>query len=67
MKIAVCSDLHLEFGPLKLKNPGDVDVLILSGDILVEQDLDEYNFQQMQLGYMRRKSQQFHEFFENVC
>lgn len=67
MKIAVCSDLHLEFGPLKLKNPGDVDVLILSGDILVEQDLDEYNFQQMQSGYMRRKSQQFHEFFENVC
>jgi predicted phosphodiesterase len=36
MKIAVCSDLHLEFGPIELKNPGGVEVLILSGDIFVE-------------------------------
>ena len=43
MKIAVCSDVHLEFGPLTLENPGDVEVLILSGDILVERDLDEWN------------------------
>jgi predicted phosphodiesterase len=67
MKIAVCSDLHLEFGPIKLKNPGGVDVLILSGDILVERDLDEYNFAQIQSGFMRNKSAMFHEFFENVC
>jgi predicted phosphodiesterase len=67
MKIAVCSDLHLEFGPIKIKNPGGVDVLILSGDILVERDLDEYNFAQIQSGFMRNKSAMFHEFFENVC
>lgn len=39
MKIAVCSDLHLEFGPITLENPGDVEVLILSGDICVADDL----------------------------
>jgi predicted phosphodiesterase len=67
MKIGVCSDLHLEFGPIKLKNPGDVEVLILSGDILVEQDLQIFDRRQIELGYMQRKSQMFHEFFENVC
>lgn len=39
MKIAICSDVHLEFGPLTLENPGDVEVLILSGDICVAADL----------------------------
>jgi predicted phosphodiesterase len=43
MKIAVCSDLHLEFGTISLENPGDVDVLILSGDILVARDLMEHD------------------------
>lgn len=40
MKLYVTSDLHLEFGDLDLKNQDDVDVLILSGDILVARDLD---------------------------
>ncbi len=39
MKIAVCSDIHLEFGPIELKNTDNVDVLILSGDICVAKDL----------------------------
>jgi len=39
MKIAVCSDLHLEFGDLTLKNEENADVLILSGDICVAKDL----------------------------
>lgn len=67
MKVAICSDLHLEFGPIKLKNPGDVDVLILSGDILVERDLDVYDFRSIETGFMRQRSQMFHEFFQNVC
>ena len=33
MKIAVASDLHLEFGPIVLENTDGADVLILSGDI----------------------------------
>lgn len=49
MKIAVCSDLHLEFGDLFLKNDEGADVLILSGDILVAADLgkpDPYDIMQ---------------------
>lgn len=45
MKIALASDLHLEFGALSLDNEG-ADVLILSGDILVADrlgDRDLYN------------------------
>lgn len=39
MKIAICSDLHLEFGDLDLVNDNDADVLILGGDIFVADDL----------------------------
>jgi hypothetical protein len=39
VKIAVASDLHLEFGDLEIDNDGRADVLILSGDILVAKDI----------------------------
>jgi len=39
MKIAVCSDLHLEFGDLDFANDNNADVLILGGDIFVADDL----------------------------
>ena len=39
MKIAICSDLHLEFGDLVLRNEENADVLILGGDILVADNL----------------------------
>jgi len=39
MKIAICSDLHLEFGTISLGNTENADVLILSGDICVAKDL----------------------------
>jgi predicted phosphodiesterase len=42
MKIAVCSDLHLEFGDLDLQNDEGADVLILSGDIFIANDLKNY-------------------------
>ena len=61
MKIALASDLHLEFGPISLENDG-ADVLILSGDIIVANDLrerDVYNIK----GYADR-SNKFHTFFE---
>ena len=38
MKIAIASDIHLEFGDLILKNEENADVLILSGDICVAAD-----------------------------
>ena len=39
MKVAVCSDLHLEFGDLDLHNDQGADVLILGGDILIAADM----------------------------
>ena len=40
MKIKVVSDLHLEFSDFNVKNDENCDVLILSGDILVADDID---------------------------
>jgi predicted phosphodiesterase len=62
MKIAICSDVHLEFGTLVLENPGDVDVLILSGDICVAKDLMENDAHGI---VSFGKSQRYHEFFQN--
>ena len=42
MKVALCSDLHLEFAPLEIANTEGADVLVLAGDILVAQDLDDF-------------------------
>jgi predicted phosphodiesterase len=42
MKIKLVSDLHLEFADIFVKNDKDYDVLILSGDIMVAQDLYDH-------------------------
>lgn len=60
MKIALCSDVHLEFGTIELENPG-VDVLILSGDICVARDLMDYDANGIvDFG----KSSRYHKFFQ---
>ena len=62
MKIALCSDLHLEFGPISLQNTENAEVLILSGDILVAKDLrarDEYGIMDS-----HNKSEMYHTFFQ---
>ena len=57
MKIAVCSDLHLEFGTISLENTENADVLILSGDICVARDL------LLRDSYDSKKSNVIHNFF----
>jgi predicted phosphodiesterase len=42
MKIKVVSDLHLEFSDYNVKNDEGADVLILSGDIMIAQDLYDH-------------------------
>jgi len=42
VKIAVCSDLHLEFGDLDLANDEHADVLVLGGDIFIATELSEF-------------------------
>ena len=64
MKIAVCSDLHLEFGDITLHNDQQADVLVLSGDICVARDLLEHDSPSM-LG--TAKSERIHNFFKNCC
>lgn len=42
MKIYLASDVHLEFGDCHINNEDNVDVLILSGDIMVAQDMHDH-------------------------
>jgi Icc-related predicted phosphoesterase len=42
MKIKVVSDLHLEFSDINIKNEQGCDVLILSGDIMIAEDLHDH-------------------------
>jgi Icc-related predicted phosphoesterase len=42
MKIQIVSDLHLEFSDINIKNEVNADVLILSGDIMIAQDLHDH-------------------------
>jgi predicted phosphodiesterase len=64
MKIALASDVHLEFGDLDLVNDQDAEVLILSGDICVAADLDMRDRRQTEMGFARYRSERFHDFFE---
>jgi predicted phosphodiesterase len=62
MKIALASDVHLEFGQLEIKNTENADVLILSGDICVANDLNDRADPNI-LG-MSNKSNLYHAFFQ---
>lgn len=42
MKLAVASDLHLEFQDIDLNNTEGAEVLILSGDIMIAEDLHQH-------------------------
>ena len=42
MKIALGSDIHLEFGDIVLKNTEGADGLILAGDIMIAEDLHRH-------------------------
>jgi predicted phosphodiesterase len=64
MKIALCSDLHLEFGPISLQNTENAEVLILSGDIIVADDLRELGDATGLMMNGRNKSEMYHKFFQ---
>jgi Icc-related predicted phosphoesterase len=55
MKIALTSDIHLEFGDWYPVNPEGADVLVLSGDIMVASDM-----------YGTHKTERFTQFLENT-
>ena len=60
MKIALASDIHLEFGPIDLTNDQSADVLVLAGDICVADDF-------VGTGHKQGPAQRYHKFFEQAC
>jgi predicted phosphodiesterase len=59
MKIAICSDIHLEFGDIILKNEDGADVLILGGDIMVAADLNKPDPYNIMLGHKHERMRDF--------
>ena len=73
MRIQTVSDLHLEFEDVDIKNTSNADVLILSGDICVVNDLRN---QPVSLAWealpneghgRAKRSLRYREFFKRVC
>ena len=65
MKIALVSDVHLEFGDLDFDNDSGADVLILGGDICVAADMAQRDPHRIMGEHYR--STRFHDFFERCC
>lgn len=64
MKLYLCSDVHIEFGPLEVHNNDNADVLILSGDIVVASVLKNYyNLGVHGISEPSKKAQDFMNFF----
>lgn len=61
MKIAICSDLHLEFGSIVLNNDECADVLVLAGDICVAK-----HFVDGKPTYQQHLAKEYRKFFDQV-
>lgn len=74
MKIALASDLHLEFQPITLPNTQGAKVLILSGDICVARSLHEHPVVTppsdpkviWKPGHLQIQAMRFRDFFQQV-
>ena len=62
MKIALGSDIHLEFGPIVLDNTEGADVLVLAGDICVAKHFTNRN-----PTYVQHLAKEYRAFFDHVC
>lgn len=70
MKLAICSDLHLEFGDLDLTNDEAAYVLILSGDIFVASELlycDEAASLVPVVKHVSERGKRYRTFIKNCC
>ena len=61
MKIALASDIHLEFGPITLNNDENADVLVLAGDICVAA-----HFKEAGPTYTKHLAKEYRAFFDHV-
>jgi Icc-related predicted phosphoesterase len=64
MRVAISSDIHLEFGPLTINNDQAADVLILAGDICVARD---FELADKNLYAENKRAQRYLEFFNDVA
>lgn len=62
MKLAIASDIHLEFGGITFYNIEGADVLVLAGDICVAQ-----HFTDGKPTYRQIMAKEYREFFSHVC
>ena len=62
MKIALASDVHLEFGGITFYNIEGADVLVLAGDICVAK-----HFAEAGPTYAKVLAREYREFFDHVC
>lgn len=68
MKVALCSDLHLEFADLDIQNTENADVLVLAGDIMLAGDLHDFAADQVNPDWgniippRAKKAQQYRDF-----
>jgi Icc-related predicted phosphoesterase len=67
MKIAVCSDVHLEFGDLTLKNEENADVLILSGDICIAHEFEYFDPNGEDHARAEQRARIYYNFFRRCC
>lgn len=65
MKVALASDLHLEFGDLDLNNDQGADVLVLAGDIFIASELSDIN--STVDNFSSRRGKQYHDFITRCC
>ena len=63
MRLAIASDLHLEFGSIELTNDQNADVLILAGDICVARDIE---LADKNMYSNRKRADRYMEFFAQV-
>jgi predicted phosphodiesterase len=75
MKIKIVSDLHLEFSDITIPNNEGCDVLILSGDIMIAEELYDHpetsygmysNVNLADLGHKQQRVARFRDFLKRV-
>jgi predicted phosphodiesterase len=59
MKIALCSDIHLEFGSLPIQNTEGADVLLLAGDICTASGFSKFPQKDVYHKFFSQASEQF--------
>lgn len=73
MKVALVSDVHLEYGDMFLKNEQNADVLVIAGDLLIANDLHDHPepvtspyAPYVKLGSRQIKAKEYRDFLKRV-